>query len=272
MTSCSTPRWPRPRPWKRSRRMPTGPPRTGSTTARSRRSAPAVREQGRVAVFMGDRLNRIAQLKPAMYLRGVEQILLDMSLRPEIARAIFRRIRDFYYAYAERILEAARGQLDLVLTGDDFGTQNGTAGLAAHVGRFAGRWLWASTSASPRAMASASCTTPAARCAPGAADGRARPGRAAIATARGHRDGSGGLKGRVRRSALVPRRHLHPTHPALWQARGCARGGARADRGPGPGGGYILCTSHNIQADTPVENVLALLQAYHDYGRRGHTL
>jgi len=32
------------------------------------------------------------------------------------------------------------------------------------------------------------------------------------------------------------------------------------------GGGYILCTSHNIQADTPLENVQALLEAYKDYG------
>jgi uroporphyrinogen decarboxylase len=34
-----------------------------------------------------------------------------------------------------------------------------------------------------------------------------------------------------------------------------------------PGGGYILCTAHNIQADTPVENALALLKAYLEYGR-----
>lgn len=33
-----------------------------------------------------------------------------------------------------------------------------------------------------------------------------------------------------------------------------------------PGGGYILCTSHNIQADTPIENVKELLTAYKDYG------
>lgn len=33
-----------------------------------------------------------------------------------------------------------------------------------------------------------------------------------------------------------------------------------------PGGGYIFCTSHNIQADTPVENVQALLDAYHEFG------
>jgi uroporphyrinogen decarboxylase len=31
-------------------------------------------------------------------------------------------------------------------------------------------------------------------------------------------------------------------------------------------GGYIFCTSHNIQADTPMENVVALFEAYHEYG------
>lgn len=36
-----------------------------------------------------------------------------------------------------------------------------------------------------------------------------------------------------------------------------------------PGGGYVLCTSHNLQIDTPVENALALLEAYREYGRYG---
>jgi uroporphyrinogen decarboxylase len=33
-----------------------------------------------------------------------------------------------------------------------------------------------------------------------------------------------------------------------------------------PEGGYIFCTSHNIQADTPLENIVALMDAYHQYG------
>jgi len=37
-------------------------------------------------------------------------------------------------------------------------------------------------------------------------------------------------------------------------------------RALGPGGGYILCTSHNIQPDTPVENVLAYFEAAKRYG------
>ena len=41
-----------------------------------------------MAVFVGDRMNRIAQLKPAMYLRGMDRILMDMALEPEIAAAL----------------------------------------------------------------------------------------------------------------------------------------------------------------------------------------
>ena len=34
-----------------------------------------------------------------------------------------------------------------------------------------------------------------------------------------------------------------------------------------PGGGYIACTSHNIQADTSIQNLDALFKAYNDFGR-----
>ncbi len=34
-----------------------------------------------------------------------------------------------------------------------------------------------------------------------------------------------------------------------------------------PGGGLILCTAHNIQIDTPVENIEALFEAYQEFGR-----
>jgi uroporphyrinogen decarboxylase len=34
----------------------------------------------------------------------------------------------------------------------------------------------------------------------------------------------------------------------------------------GDEGGYILCTAHNIQPDTPLENVLTLFEAYEEYG------
>ena len=34
-----------------------------------------------------------------------------------------------------------------------------------------------------------------------------------------------------------------------------------------PGGGYIACTSHNIQADTSIQNLDALFKAYKDFGQ-----
>jgi uroporphyrinogen decarboxylase len=33
-----------------------------------------------------------------------------------------------------------------------------------------------------------------------------------------------------------------------------------------PGGGYILCAVHNIQAEVPPENVLAMYAAARDFG------
>ena len=91
-----------------------------------RRQARQARQTGKVVVFMGDRLNRCAQLKPAMYVRGVEQILMDTAINPQIAKAVFHRIADFYAEYARRTLEAAEGNIDIFFTGDDFGTQDNT--------------------------------------------------------------------------------------------------------------------------------------------------
>ena len=33
-----------------------------------------------------------------------------------------------------------------------------------------------------------------------------------------------------------------------------------------PGGGFIACSSHNIQADTSLENIAALMAAYREFG------
>jgi uroporphyrinogen-III decarboxylase len=33
----------------------------------------------------------------------------------------------------------------------------------------------------------------------------------------------------------------------------------------GPGGGFVFCTIHNIQASTPIENVLAMFEVVQQY-------
>jgi len=226
-----------------------------------------IQSQGRMVVFMGDRLNRLAQLKPAMYLRGVEQILLDMAENPALAHAIFSKIRAFYAAYAERIFEAAQGKLDILLTGDDFGSQQGPLVSPAMWVEFLG-------------------------------DGFAEY--AGIARSHGvrvmhHTCGSvRRLVGLLVERGLDVLQSLQPEaadmDPRVLKAQFGGRlafhGGISIQRtlpfgspdevrsevrekveALASGGGYILCTSHNIQADVPVRNVLTLLEAYKEFGR-----
>ena len=35
----------------------------------------------------------------------------------------------------------------------------------------------------------------------------------------------------------------------------------------GPGGGFVFATVHNIQARTPIENVLAMVETVKEYGK-----
>ncbi|MBN2580346.1 MAG: hypothetical protein JXB10_15280 [Pirellulales bacterium] len=57
--------------------------------------------------------------------RGVEQVLLDIATEDPVYLAIVEKRRRFYLAYIEQILAAAKGRIDLVLCGDDFGSQRG---------------------------------------------------------------------------------------------------------------------------------------------------
>jgi uroporphyrinogen decarboxylase len=58
-------------------------------------------------------------------LRGFERFLLDLVDQPDIACAIMDCFTEIYIASTLRIIEAAGGQLDMVYTYDDVGTQNG---------------------------------------------------------------------------------------------------------------------------------------------------
>ncbi len=57
--------------------------------------------------------------------RGVEQVFLDIGLEDSVYLYIMEKRHRFYLGYVERILDAAGGRIDLVLCGDDFGSQRG---------------------------------------------------------------------------------------------------------------------------------------------------
>lgn len=61
----------------------------------------------------------------AWYMRGFEQMLMDLLLNPELAWEILTRVTDYYAAYFKGILEAAEGMVDIVFTADDIGQQQG---------------------------------------------------------------------------------------------------------------------------------------------------
>ena len=226
----------------------------------------AVLADEKVVVFMGDRLNRIAQLKPAMYLCGVETTLISMAANPDVAHAVLARIRDFYLEYIRRILAAANGKIDIVATGDDFGAQNA---LLVSAGMWA-EFLEDGFAAFVRTIH----------------EGGAR--------VMHHTCGS--VTELIRRMigcGLDILQSIQPEAAGMDAARLketygdalCFQGGVSIQRTMpygsadnvrrevrdlartmGRDGGYIFCTAHNIQADTPLENVQELLKAYHEFG------
>ena len=59
------------------------------------------------------------------YMRGMERFLMDLIECPEIAEAISRRAMEFYKERAMRVIEATDGQIDIIGSGGDLGTQRG---------------------------------------------------------------------------------------------------------------------------------------------------
>jgi len=56
-------------------------------------------------------------------IRGLEQSLIDLAINKELAHYIINRICRFLYKYHERLFEAGRGLIDITQVTDDFGTQ-----------------------------------------------------------------------------------------------------------------------------------------------------
>jgi uroporphyrinogen decarboxylase len=229
----------------------------------------AVRDGGRVAVFMGDRLNRIAQLKPAMYIRGVENIMLDMAIRPALARAVFGRIKAFYLEYLTRILESASGKLDIVLTGDDFGAQDGLLVSPSMWSEFLSEGFrqYNELIGAHGVVAMHHTCGSVVELIPAMIDNGLDVLQSLQPEARGMDPAS--LKRRYGRRLCF--------HGGVSVQRTLPRGTPDDVRQEvknlantmGKGGGYIFCTAHNVQADTPIENVQALLTAYRDFGGAG---
>jgi len=201
-----------------------------------------------------------------MYLRGVERIFMDMVDEPDVVRAIFGHVRDFYMDYAQRIFDAADGQLDMLLMGDDFGSQNGPLvspamwveflqeGFApyAQLARSYGIKVMHHTCGSVKPIIPLML-----------ANGldvlqSLQPEAFGMEPATLKQEFGDRL---AFHGAISIQRHL--PFGSVEQVREEVRQRVEA---LAPGGGHILVTAHNLQADVPIENARALWEAFRTYG------
>jgi uroporphyrinogen decarboxylase len=231
------------------------------------RQVAEARRTGKVVVFMGDRMNRCAQLKPAMYLRGVDQILVDLALSPDIAGYLFQRITDFYLEYVRRTLTAAGGGIDVLMMGDDFGTQRGLF-MSPDMWR---QFLRPGFQAFVDLARACGCKVAHHSC------GSIQPiipdlMDCGLDILNPVQPDVADMDRRVLKRRFGDRLVFHGSISIQRTLPFGTPDDVRREvqermETLAPGGGFIFCTAHNIQADTPIENVVALFEAYRTFGR-----
>ena len=219
-----------------------------------------IAEHPKKAIFVGgfsiqDFINNIA------YGRGVEQVLVDIAAEDPVYLYIVEKRQRFYLEHVERILAAGRGEIDAVLCGDDFGTQRG---LLISPGSFESifaerkRELFDLVHSYGAKVSHHSC-------------GSTRDliprfielGMDGLQTVQPQADrmnpydlkrefaGRFVLHGAVDVQGWLQRATMDEISEEI----------NRLMEVVGAGGGYIMSPSHNIQPDTPIENVLAFYDA-----------
>jgi uroporphyrinogen decarboxylase len=193
--------------------------------------------------------------------RGVEQVLFDIAAEEPVYLYIVQRRHRFYLAYIERTLVAAKGRIDVVLCGDDFGSQRGLLISPKSFER-----LFAAKKKelfdlvhSYGAKVSHHCCGSSRALIPRFLD----CGMDCLQTVQPQ---AAGMDPYDLKRAFAGRIALHGAVDVQgWLQRSTpAEIEAQVNRlmdEVGAGGGYILAPSHHIQPDTPLENVLAVYGA-----------
>lgn len=57
------------------------------------------------------------------FLRGLDNLMVDLLMEPEMAHFIMDKFTGFYLGYFDRMLSAAKGRIDILRQADDLGTQ-----------------------------------------------------------------------------------------------------------------------------------------------------
>lgn len=84
--------------------------------------------RARAEVAHADKVLQCGYMAPFYYhnaLRGLEQSLIDPMIDPELTHEIVKRITDFFYDHHRRMFEVCEGLIDVAQVTDDLGSQNG---------------------------------------------------------------------------------------------------------------------------------------------------
>jgi uroporphyrinogen decarboxylase len=218
-------------------------------------------------INVGDRLDRTSQLKPMMYLRGIQKIFVDMVMNPKIVEYIRDKIIAYFVAYNHRVFKAVEGEIDIFMMGDDIGAQTGpllsldmwrkyfkkafktyidiahqykipvmyhTCGdVKQFIPDFIECGLDILQSLQPKAT------------------------NMDIKKLKQEFGKDITFQGAMDIQHILPLGKPADVKAMAKYALDSAK----------KGGGYIICTAHNIQIDTPIENVIALFEAYHENGK-----
>jgi uroporphyrinogen decarboxylase len=199
-------------------------------------------------------------------LRGQEQAMIDLVEHPDIVEYCLEKLFDLSYGYTQRILETARGRVDLCYIAEDLGGQRNLLFSPAHIRRFLfpgmRRMIELTHSAGARVFHHDDGNLT--RILPELVD-------LGIDLLNPLQWRADGMDRAWLKSAFGDRVVLHGamdnqyTLPfgTLEQVRQEVRDNLRI---LGAGGGYILAPCHNLQPITPVENVLAMYQTAYDEG------
>ncbi len=214
----------------------------------------------------GDRLDRTAQLKPMMYLRGIQQTFIDLAVNPDIVECIRDHVVNYFLEYNPKVFEAGGDEIDMFMMGDDMGGQRGplisvemwrryfrdafrkycdiahkyglkvmyhTCGdVYQLIPEFIENGLDCLQSLQPQAT------------------------NMDIKRLKQKFGKDLSFQGGMDIQQVLP---LGTPEDVRKMVKYAAENAKR-------GGGYIFGTAHNIQADTHIENVAALFEAYHEYG------
>ena len=203
------------------------------------------------------------------YMRGLESLFMDMIEQPEVLEAIIDRTLEFWLDWFRLFLDEVGDVVDVIMIGDDLGAQNGPLfppriyrSIVKPRHKRLVQYIKSRTSAKVWYHTCGSVT----EYIPDLLDNGIDVLNPVQTTAKGMDPGE--LKARFgdRLSFWgggIDTQHVLPS-ASPEEVRESVRRNLKAFM---PGGGYVFNNVHNIQADVPPENVLAMFDAAYELGR-----